>query len=193
MRLARLLGPDECVLVGGLAVGVHGHVRATGDLDFVTRRPLAETRERLRKAGIAGRLQRGDALEGGFSSLTGEIDGIPFDVLPPLVPVAWDHALALDMPGGTIKVVDLDSLLQLKFRAGGHQDLLDVARLVLLHPEVETRAIELATAYGATDRFEAWLHDPRTRAQAREDAEREAARSEKARPARRGPGTRRRS
>jgi hypothetical protein len=97
------------------------------------------------------------------------------------------------MAGGTIKVVDLDGLLQLKLRAGGPQDLLDVARLVLLHPEVEARAIELATAYRARDRFEAWLYDPRTRAQAREDAAREAARSEKARPSRRGPGTRRRS
>ena len=60
MRLARLLGPDECVLIGGLAVGVHGYVRATDDLDFISRPSLAETRERLRKAGIETRLLRGD-------------------------------------------------------------------------------------------------------------------------------------
>jgi hypothetical protein len=111
----------------------------------------------------------------------GEIDGIPFDVLPPLVAVAWERALPLDMAGGTIKVVDLDGLLQLKLRAGGPQDLLDVARLVLKHPEAEARARELATAYGAGDPFEAWLRDPRTRAQAREEAEREATRAQKAR------------
>ena len=62
---------------------------------------------------------RGDILEGGFSCLKGEIDGIPFDVLPPLVPIAWDRALAVDIGGGTLKVVDLDALLQLKFRADG--------------------------------------------------------------------------
>jgi hypothetical protein len=187
VRLARLLGPDDCVLVGGLAVGVHGYVRATDDLDFVGRRPLAEIRDTLRKAGIETRTRRGDVLDGGFSCVKGEIDGIPFDVLPPLVPVDWDRAVALEMPGGTLKVVDLDSLLQLKIRAGGPQDLLDAARLVLLHREVEPRAVELAVAYGARDRLEAWLSDPRTRAQAREDAEREAGPAKKARPARRGP------
>lgn len=97
VRLAGLLGPDECVLVGGLAVGVHGYVRATDDLDFVARRPLAETRGRLRRAGIETRLLRGDALDGGFSCVKGEIDGIPFDVLPPLVPIAWERAVALEL------------------------------------------------------------------------------------------------
>jgi hypothetical protein len=180
VRLARLLGPDDCVLVGGLAVGVHGYVRATDDLDFIARRPLTETRDRLREAGIETRLLRGDSLDGGFSCVKGEIDEIPFDVLPPLVPVAWDRAVALDMPGGTLRVVDLDSLLQLKFRAGGPQDLLDAARLVLRHPDTESRALELATAYRARAQFETWLRDPRTLAQAREDAEREARRSRKA-------------
>jgi hypothetical protein len=193
VRLARLLGPDECVLVGGLAVGVHGYVRATDDLDFIGRQPLSAVRDRLRRAGIETRLLRGDALEGGFGCLKGEIDGIPFDVLPPLVPVAWDRSVALDLAGGTIKVVDLDGLLQLKFRAGGPQDLLDAVRLVLRHPEAGPRATELATAYGARERFEAWLHDPRTRAQAREDAEREATRAKKVKSARRARGSRRRS
>ena len=181
VRLARLLGPDECVLIGGLAVGVHGYVRGTDDLDFISRQSLAVTRERLQKAGVETRLLRGDALDGGFSCLKGEIDGIPFDVLPPLVPIVWDRALALDIAGGTLKVVDLDALLQLKFRAGGPQDLLDAARLVMLHPETEARARELATAYRALDRFETWLRDPRTRAQAAEEAQRERRRTRKAR------------
>ena len=173
MRLARLLGPDECVLIGGLAVGVHGYVRGTDDLDFISRQPLLETREKLRKAGIETRLLRGDVLDGGFSCLKGEIDGVPFDVLPPLVPIAWDQALALAMGDGTLRVVDLDGLLQLKFRAGGPQDLLDAARLVMLHPETQARAQELATAYRERDRFDIWLRDPRIRAQALEEARRE--------------------
>jgi hypothetical protein len=173
MHLARLLGPDECVLIGGLAVGVHGYVRATDDLDFVSRPSLPVTRERLRRAGLETRLLRGDVLGGGFSCLKGEIDGIPFDILPALVPIVWDRALPLDIGGGILKVVDLDGLLQLKFRAGGPQDLLDAARLVMLHPDSEVRARELATAYRALDRFDAWLRDPRVRAQAAEDARRE--------------------
>jgi hypothetical protein len=189
VRLARLLGPDDCLLIGGLAVGIHGYVRATDDLDFISRPPLAVTRERLQKAGIETRLLRGNVLDGGFDCLKGEIDGIPFDVLPPLVPIAWDRALALDIGGGTLKVVDLDALLQLKLRAGGAQDLLDAARLVLLHPEAAPRAQELATAYRARDRFDAWLRDPRVRAHAREEAERQR-RSRKP-VARRRPGKRR--
>ncbi len=184
VRLARILGPDECLLIGGLAVGVHGYVRATDDLDFISRQPLAETRERLRSMGIETRLLRGDVLDGGFSCVKGKIDGIAFDVLPPLVPIAWDRAIPLDIAGGTLNVVDLDTLLQLKFRAGGPQDLLDAARLVLLHPETEARAQELATAYGARDRFEAWLRDPRIRAQAREDAQREGRAGKGRRPRR---------
>jgi len=181
VRLARLLGPDECVLIGGLAVGAHGYVRATDDLDFISRQPLAAARERLRTGGIETRLVRGDALDGGFSCLKGDVDGIPFDVLPPLVPIAWDQALALDIRGGTLKVVDLDSLLQLKFRAGGPPDLLDTVRLVMLHPETEARARELATAYRVLDRFETFLNDPRTRAQADEEAQRERRRTRQGR------------
>ena len=177
VRLARLLGPDQCVLIGGLALGAHGYVRATDDLDFISRQPLGATRDRLRTAGIETRLLRGDALEGGFDCLKGEIEGIPFDVLPSLVSIRWDALLTLEIGGGRLNVVDLDALLQLKFRAGGPQDLLDAARLVLLHPESQSRAEELATAYRARDRFDAWLRDPRIRAQAREEAEREARRS----------------
>jgi DNA-binding PadR family transcriptional regulator len=170
VRLARLIGPDECVLIGGLAVGVHGFVRATDDLDFITRQPLELTRARLREAGIDARLLRGDVVDGGFPCIKGEIGGVPFDVLPPLVPIAWEDALRIDVAGGTLGVVDLDGLLRLKFRAGGPQDLLDAARLVLRHPDTEERARELATAYRASNRFDTWRKDPRIRAQAREEA-----------------------
>ena len=115
--------------------------------------------------------------DGGFSCVKGEIEGIPFGILPPLVPIVWAGALRIDVAGGTLSVVDLDGLLCLKFRAGGAQDLLDAARLVLLHPDREERARELATAYRALDRFETWLKDPRIRAQAREEAELERRRA----------------
>lgn len=187
VRLARLLGPEECVLIGGLAVAAHGFVRATDDIDFITRRSLDEARKLLERAGLETRLLRGEILDGGFSSVKGEIDGIAFDVLPPLVPIPWDEALSVKVGGGTLRVVPLDSLLQLKFRAGGPQDLLDVARLVLLHPGLELRAKELATAYRAADRFEMWLSDPRIRAQAREEAEFEKAAPSRRRSAARKP------
>ncbi len=187
VRLARLLGPDECVLIGGLAVGVQGYVRATDDLDFICRRPLEETRARLRQVGIEARLLRGDAFDAGFSCLKGEIDGVRFDILPPLVPIAWDRALKTELRGGRVNVVDLDGLLRLKFRSGGPQDLLDATRLILRHPEVEARGRELAVAHGTLDPLEHWLRDPRMRAQAREAASAEARRRRKAPRGRESP------
>jgi hypothetical protein len=182
VRLSRLIGPDECVLVGGLAVGVHGYVRGTDDLDLLTRVPLLRTRQILREAGVETRILRGVAFEGGFDCLKGELDGIPFDVLPPLVPIAWDDAVTLDVDSMQVRVVGLDGLLALKFRAAGPQDLLDAARLVLRHPEHEARARELARAYRTLDRFEVWLEDPRIRAQASEEEARAKRRGNRPRP-----------
>jgi len=177
VRLTSLIGPDECVVIGGLAVGVHGFVRASSGLGFISRLPLERTRARLKRAGIDTRLHQGHTLDGRFRCVRGEIGGIPFDVIPPLVPIAWEDALRIEVAGGTLSVVDLDGLLRLKFRAGGPQDLLDAARLVLLHADTEARARELATAYRAADQFDRWLKDPRIRAQARQEAELERRRA----------------
>jgi hypothetical protein len=173
LRLTRLLGSDDCVVIGTLAVGIHGFVRAPTRLDLMSRRPLARVRKTLREAGIKTCVRRGDVLDSGLRWVEGEIDAIPFDILPPLVPIAWEAAIRVDVRGGALRAVDLDGLLWLKFRAGGPLDLLDAARLVMLHPEAETRAQELATAYRALDRFDIWLRDPRIRAQAQEEARRE--------------------
>ena len=43
---------------------------------------------------------RGDPLEGSFSCLKGECDGLPFDVLPQVVPVHWDAAVPVEGRGG---------------------------------------------------------------------------------------------
>jgi hypothetical protein len=150
----------------------HGFVRATRDVDLLTRLPLSQARERLSKGGLETRLLRGDVLEGGFSCLKGECDGVPFDVLPQLVPIHWDLAPTVeDEAAGGLRAVALQDLIALKLKAQGPKDLMDAAMLVLLHPESEPRARELATAYRVFDRFETWLNDPRIRAQAREEAE----------------------
>ena len=170
-RLAEALGPDQCLLAGGLAVMVHGFVRATRDVDLVTRLPLSEAGARLEREGLKTTLLRGDVFEGGFSRLKGECDGLPFDVLPQLVPIHWDAAASVDALEGTgLRAVALLDLLALKFKVQGAKDLMDAAMLVLLHPETEPEAKELATAYRVLDRLERWLDDPRLREQAREEA-----------------------
>jgi hypothetical protein len=166
IRLTRILGPDECLLVGGMAVGAHGYVRATKDVDFIVNTGLEAARARLIEHGISAQIERGNVMEGDFTCLKGTIDGVPFDVMPPLVPLDWSRSVKLPMAKGvTIQVVDLEGLIRLKFRAGGPRDLLDVAALVLRHPQHVDLARELAVAYRVADKLEIWLSDPRLKAE----------------------------
>ena len=160
IRVARALGEEDCVLIGGLAVGAHGYVRATTDVDFVVR-DLDAAGKRLLEQGLPVERLRGD-----FSCLRGMVGEVRFDVLPPLVPIQWDRAITVSLEGGaTIRVIDLESLIRLKLKAGGPKDLMDIAALVLRHPEQLERAQELAVAYRILDKLDIWLRDPRLKAE----------------------------
>jgi hypothetical protein len=167
-RLVAILGEDRCLLVGGLAVGAHGYVRATDDIDLIVDCSLAEARRRLASRGIHAEQKRGDPLEGGFPRLKGTLDGVPFDVLPPLVPLDWSKATELSTKTGRLLVVDLEGLLRLKLRAQGVQDVLDVAMLTLIHPTTVETAREIADAYRVRERLDSFLSEPRTITTARE-------------------------
>src|SRR5437899_9246811 len=51
-RLAEALGPDDCVIVGALAVAAHGYPHATDEVDLLTRLDLKDAQKRLREHGI---------------------------------------------------------------------------------------------------------------------------------------------
>jgi hypothetical protein len=137
-------------------------------VDLVVRQHLEEVLDSLRKRGIKAKLTRGEPVEGEFPRVRGEVDGICFDVLPSLVPLDWSRAIDLQVNGKRrLKVVDLDGLLWIKIRSGGPQDLVDVAMLVLLHPEKQEGALEIAEAYGVSRTLDRWLEDPRLKARAR--------------------------
>jgi hypothetical protein len=190
-KVAEAIGIEDCLLAGGLAVMAHGFVRATRDVDLVTRLSLAAARTRLARSGLPTRLLKGDPLEGGFSCLKGECDGLPFDVLPQLVPIHWEAAAPVGASdAGSLRVVPLMDLLALKLRAQGAKDLMDAAILVLMHPDTEGQARELAIAYRTLDRLESWLNDRRARAQAQEELRHER-RQSAGLPARSQPRTRR--
>ena len=166
IHLAQILGPRDCVLVGGMAVGVHGYVRATKDVDFVARIKPADVLARLKLQGIAATQTHCGVLEGDFPCVKGTLDRIPFDVMPPLVPIDWEGVLNVPMGGGvTLQVVPLEGLIRLKMRAAGPRDLLDVAALVMQHPEQLDLAKELAVAYRVADKLDIWLRDPRLKAE----------------------------
>lgn len=183
-RVARILGESECLLVGGLAVGAHGYVRATQDVDFVTKLALQDVQKRLSAHGIATRVTRGDVLEGD-PCLRGTLAGVRFDVMPALVPIDWERAIELPMAQrAMLRVVDLDGLIRLKLRAGGPKDLMDVAALVLRHPDYRDRARDLAVAYRVADKLDVWLEDPRLRAEMAESRAAERVRTKPVRGAR---------
>jgi hypothetical protein len=163
-QLVKILGEEDCLLIGGLAVAAHGYVRATQDVDFLVR-DLSDAARRLEKGGIAATRTRGT-----FSCLKGTIRDVRFDVLPPLIPLDWGRAVRVPLGRRTyIRVVDIDGLIRLKLRAGGAKDLMDAAALVLRHAEQRESALEHATAYKLRERLLGWIKDPRMVAELREE------------------------
>jgi hypothetical protein len=176
-ELLRILGVDRSAIVGGIAVNVHGYARATREVDVMTTMPLAEALRRLREHGVEARLFKADPLAGDLDCLKGilpvgrrALDAVPFDVLPPLEPVTPERTVELVVTGQRLRVVDPETLFRLKLRAGGPNDLYDIAILVGLHPQWEGRVVALASVKGkeAAERLLGLLRDPRVRAQVRE-------------------------
>ena len=195
-RLLEILGRERCAIAGGMAVNAHGFVRATRDVDIMVAMSLAEAARRLRKSGVGVRRLTGDVLDGGFDCLKGVIgvgsgaDAVPFDIHPALVPFDPAHTIELVVRGARLRVVDGDTLIRLKLRAGSIKDLYDVAILANLHVSWADRAIGLAAERGgdAAQRIADLIRDPRVRAQARELRRQDAALKAFAKRRRRGVG-----
>lgn len=136
----------EYLVVGGVAVQVHGHRRTTKDLDIMPA-PGPENAARL-----AAALEELGArpLEGaGVAEIpTADPDRLALAaVVPPLVTVhgelhllkepkgaaAWEQmrqrALVVDLDGTEVAIVGLDDLIRMKLAAGRPADLDDVAVL----------------------------------------------------------------
>lgn len=97
------------------------------------------------------------------------VEGVRVDVLARIVPLDWDSSkeLVFEDRKARLRVVDLEGLVRLKLRAGGPQDLMDTAALVLLHPDLRDTAREIALAYSVdlADKLEMWLVDRRLQGQ----------------------------
>lgn len=155
-------------LAGGVAVAAHGYIRGTKDVDILVGLPLQEAQRRLAARGITTALHKGDPLEGDFSCLKGSLDGIPFDIIPQIVPVDWNRLIRVEVGNTAVRVVAIEALLALKLRAGAARDVLDVAMLALIHPACRDLALSLADRYRQRDRLEVMLQDPRNLAAARD-------------------------
>lgn len=126
------------IVVGGYAVGFHGHIRATKDLDVYVEpsqenalrveRGLARFGAPLRALGVSVKdFERPDiTVQLGVPPLRIDLltaaDGIDFEE-------AWATHETLDVDGRSIPVLGRDALVKNKLAAGRHQDLADVEAL----------------------------------------------------------------
>jgi hypothetical protein len=132
----------DYLVVGAYALAVHGHVRATKDLD-VWVRPEAENARRvfvaLQSYGApTGELREGDFATPGLTFQIGiapiridvlsSIDGISFDT-------AWQNKVTATYGDQTVFVISRMDLITNKRAAARLQDLADVEALEMLGPE----------------------------------------------------------
>jgi hypothetical protein len=124
---------------GGMAVNVHGHVRATMDIDVLAPRDgLEAILEVARNLGFG--LRAGPIPFGADTPVYRElhraskIDGedvLTIDVLvvTPVLREAWDTREVLEWQGRPLPVVSRAGLIAMKKLAGRLQDLADIEKL----------------------------------------------------------------
>jgi len=138
------------VLVGGLAVVLHGHLRATGDVDLVVdlgRDQVTRTLAALEAAGFQPYVPV-DASEfadpARRAEWVREKGMLVFSLRPrtgvPMVDLFLEHPLPFDelwarsvvvsMRGVPVRVASIDDLIALKRQAGRPEDLSDVESLI---------------------------------------------------------------
>ncbi|MEW6213358.1 MAG: hypothetical protein AB1631_34000 [Acidobacteriota bacterium] len=109
-------------LAGGLAVGAHGYIRATADVDFLVGEEAFEHHGSLVafKAGVPI-----------------EVDGVRIDYLSP-VALGPQMESALDHPPASegLAIVPIDALIYMKLTAKRRKDLVDVVELVRVGADV---------------------------------------------------------
>lgn len=123
-------------LCGGLALAVHGHPRATKDIDFIIRPEDSELARKLaRTCGFTLSSlpmkfsQSGVEMERVSKIVDGDILMLDLllanDVLRPV----WEGRERVPWGSGTLPVVSRAGLISMKLAAGRPQDLADLARL----------------------------------------------------------------
>ncbi len=141
-------GGVEFLIIGGVAVGFHGYVRATKDVDVV---PAPDPKNLTKLARVLARLdaevegseefesgELPDPLDPGALALGGNWvlrTGLGrFDVMQWIGESAlWERlspaAIEVEIGGLTVKVVAYEDLVALKEEAGRPEDLADLRRL----------------------------------------------------------------
>lgn len=126
----------EYLLVGGYAVGVYGHVRATADIDFLYRRTPANVRRLLQALAAFG--APADVLDEAHLAGDGAVTafGAPplrIDLLSSISGVSFDeaaaHAVRINVGDEELPVIGLRALRANKKASGRRKDRDDLRRL----------------------------------------------------------------
>jgi hypothetical protein len=133
----------DYVVVGGIAVQVHGHVRMTNDLDLIP----SPTPENLKRLAAALRELQARVLNPGSERLTIDARMLPRATLWQLSTAHGDIDILHDAPGAapfpqlraralaialgdlTIPIAGRDDLIKMKRASGRPTDLADIAAL----------------------------------------------------------------
>ena len=127
----------EFVLVGAYAVGAHGRVRATGDIDFLYRASAGNVQrlcDAMRAFGAPAHLIDPEFLQRGGSvtqignaprriDLLESISGVTFDAV-------WSRAIQSGIDGETMPVISFEDLLVNKRSTGRKKDIQDAKFLL---------------------------------------------------------------
>jgi hypothetical protein len=130
-------------LIGGLAVGVHGHPRATKDVDFLVGPEAFESTSPL----LVYRSELSDLVRIGVIDLLS---------VPPEYPSLAEHLEAAEP--GTVPIIPVKALVLLKLHANRPQDRADVAALLEAGlDEAEVAGYLRSTAPALASRFAEWV------------------------------------
>lgn len=149
-RLSELGVPHA--LIGGLAVGVHGHPRATRDADFLVGSEAFESTSPL----LVYRAELRDLVRIGVIDLL---------AVPPDYPSLAEHLTSADP--GEVPIIPVEALILLKLHANRPQDRADVVALLAAGadtdaitrylrakaPELQARFAELVPVSRRSGRF----------------------------------------
>ncbi len=159
-KIARALGGDHLVIVGGLAGFLHGVDRYTTDVDLATDLTSEEVAGRLAEIGLATTVHAGAADDPLPWVAEAEIDGVPVQILP-IGAIGADVGAHPLLEEYGLRLVSAQGFIRSKCYAGGHQDMLDVAVLVLKNPPLAEYARDEARRHGGLDLLNRWLSDRR--------------------------------
>ena len=144
--VASAIGPQSCALIGGLAMSAFGYVRGTTDVEFIAEGSPQEIVSILSAHGIYSEIRSGEVGDPLPWVIVGYAEDIKFDILPQMVNTQVKNGVFIEELGLT--VCSLKDLIALKCYAGGPQDLLDVANLVEVRPDIRSATLILAKEHG---------------------------------------------